>query len=743
MGSTLNLKGGVSNPKSVTEDITQAGHGFSIGDAVRYDLGEAKWVKAKADNAENAEVAGIISSVPTSNSFQITYSGYIFISSLSSNTSPVLFLDSVVAGGLTASPPSAVGMVIKPVVTKVSNSGGYAVMNYLGTQIGGSSTVSIEEIQPVGSIIPFGGSVVPETWEECNGAYLPVVDYPELYSKLLYTTGAKVPVHGYRAVVTLTSPIEDASIISYTVDGINYIGNVITISGNTITVEFRPQYLSVPTGNPPYSYFQYPNIAFDPSINSIITIDTEDYQFSSARIESFRIPDLGGRTVVGSVPVFSPAEYESPDDPAFISGRYRDDYKFAAFGGQEGIPTRAGFIQATSGGTIRYTSASTSQLGTIQNVPPYLAVRYIIKTKPYARAAIVEGVEVPYDRWLITDIRDGSINPGGAGTPLVFRTNTTGGGTERMRLTNDGNLGVGSSSPVAKLDVRGTVSVSNSGAFPTATSTLQNNRVLVGGVQPELLLWNDGSSTTAGGNSRLCIGVKSPNNTNAVSGAFIRAGNSSTTNGNGFMSIGITDSTNTEVERMRITSAGRIGIGTDDPQAAVHVEDGQLLLNGSSASLSIPLGKATSAVTVSGDAPNTLATKSYVDSVVNILPSSIEVLSLTAIQTTQFRDNRQTLRLDPHVPSGANFVVLTIHSRSEGNAVYDVLMGSSTTIDSGHRVAYNSATGTQDNVAFSNQVILPIARVGAERRVYWNTKFDGQSMPSSAFLRVDVNGYIG
>jgi microcystin-dependent protein len=75
------------------------------------------------------------------------------------------------------------------------------------------------------------------------------------------------------------------------------------------------------------------------------------------------------------------------------------------------------------------------------NMPPYLAVRYIIKAKPYTRAAIIDGLDLPWQSTLVRDLRTRAI--GGSNSDLVFYTNTAGDsglGTERMRLTNRNGL---------------------------------------------------------------------------------------------------------------------------------------------------------------------------------------------------------------------------------------------------------------------------------------------------------------
>ena len=97
-------------------------------------------------------------------------------------------------------------------------------------------------------------------------------------------------------------------------------------------------------------------------------------------------------------------------------------------------------LSGLSGGhshTINGSVASAGSNTPHNNMPPYLAVRYIIKAKPYTRAAIIEGIELPYDNLLVRNLR--TRNVGGTNADLLFHVNVSGdsgNGTERMRLGN-------------------------------------------------------------------------------------------------------------------------------------------------------------------------------------------------------------------------------------------------------------------------------------------------------------------
>ena len=537
------------------ETISQA-NTFVAGDAVRYDMASGTWVKAQANSAENSEVAGVVS-VSTTSSFDVTYSGYISISSLSANTSPVLFLDSDTAGGLTASPPSAIGTVVKPVLTKTSTGTGYLVTNYLGTQIGGSSTVAIDEIQPVGTIMPFAGSAIPDSWLECNGASYAVSAYPNLYAKLQNSSGDRVPAYGY--VATLTGPgatnysfnIGDmvqfkttAGTFGGTVpttsalyeSGADIIGLIIRITGGsqatdvgTITVQIIPNY------NSNTKKFQFPTAVFTAGVGIPTPTGSGNYRVlvtsssistgtpgtlrananltvSTVAITHLNTPDLRGRFALGSnATAMGEIDGDLSGDTNYstISG----GYSMGVEGGQEF--TIAGTGVAT--GTNAYVPSAAASGGLIANMPPYTVVRYIIKATPYTRAAIIDGIDIPYTSLLVGDLRDGSLRPGGIGEALVFKTNNGISGTERMRLTDIGlGIGTGTSTLGATLDVAGSI---RSQATTASTSTATGALVVAGGLGVAGALYV-GGITTAGGitmGGALTVGGAARVNSAAVS----------------------------------------------------------------------------------------------------------------------------------------------------------------------------------------------------------------------------------
>jgi hypothetical protein len=202
-----------------------------------------------------------------------------------------------------------------------------------------------------------------------------------------------------------------------------------------------------------------------------------------------------------------------------------------------------------------------------------------------------------------------------AATLLRFFTaanNTTTAGTERMRITSSGNVGIGTTNPSAKL----TVSENATGLVSSITNSSSGGSgvqiTAASGTNNSLQIRNyaGGELMRVQGNGNVGIGTTSPNNKLQVSGTG-RVFNAVSSNDQvvasftcpstfpgistiGFEAAGSTsdyhvrigaNATNlvaytNNLERMRITSGGNVGIGTTSPSQKLEVAGKLLVDNG-------------------------------------------------------------------------------------------------------------------------------------------------------------------
>jgi hypothetical protein len=123
-----NGSGGSGNGSAIVETVNQTAHGFTQNQIVywsgtQYDL---------ADNTTgaDAEVYGMVTTVINANSFILTTAGLVTTTGLNVG---VNFLDST-PGGLTLTPPTAVGSIEKPLLIATSSTSGLFV-NWRGKVI--------------------------------------------------------------------------------------------------------------------------------------------------------------------------------------------------------------------------------------------------------------------------------------------------------------------------------------------------------------------------------------------------------------------------------------------------------------------------------------------------------------------------------------------------------------------------------------------------------------------------------
>lgn len=150
-------------------------------------------------------------------------------------------------------------------------------------------------------------------------------------------------------------------------------------------------------------------------------------------------------------------------------------------------------------------------------------------------------------------------------TGLAFRTNNT----ERMRITNFGNVGIGTTNPDGRLDVRQTTD--NEVALFTTYGHV--NRIFLRRAQGTI----GSPSATSGANTVLGrIDAQGYNGTGFTSAARIEMATDAVGGTASDMPGRITfhttpDGSGTLQERMRIANSGNVGIGITDPQVLLEV----------------------------------------------------------------------------------------------------------------------------------------------------------------------------
>ena len=122
-------------------DITQSSHGFAAGRALKSSGSDGAYALASADTAANAEVVGIVTSVPDSNTFTMKLSGEVSVAAAVPNQTAgtVLFLDTRLCatykGTLIPCEPSTAGQISKPLAVVTTANSKMVMFNLRGETV--------------------------------------------------------------------------------------------------------------------------------------------------------------------------------------------------------------------------------------------------------------------------------------------------------------------------------------------------------------------------------------------------------------------------------------------------------------------------------------------------------------------------------------------------------------------------------------------------------------------------------
>jgi hypothetical protein len=130
-------------------------------------------------------------------------------------------------------------------------------------------------------------------------------------------------------------------------------------------------------------------------------------------------------------------------------------------------------------------------------------------------------------------------------------------GVERLRITSAGNVGVGTSSPSHLLDVAGIARMESANIVKSEA----------GGVGPELVLLNSSNSSNTGNGGQIQFVGGNQSGRRFV----IRSASTGTFGRNPHLIFSSENDIDGLTERLRITNAGNVGIGTASPDAKLTV----------------------------------------------------------------------------------------------------------------------------------------------------------------------------
>lgn len=291
-----------------------------------------------------------------------------------------------------------------------------------------------------------------------------------------------------------------------------------------------------------------------PSTKSLGTISSFDLPFITSNTERMRLSTAGYLGVGTSSPLgrlhFVNQGIESGDDYIF------DDY---------GTGTTQGIYMTKSRGSVVSPSdlANGDQIGSIRFIPRY---------NGSLSGSSISSIEAYYKG-------TGSDGP----TDLRFYTS----GTERLRLSEAGNVGIGSSSfngtaPEKLLVDAGTTTsfnvISGKGTINNYLQLNIQNRSATGSASSDIVATSDNGSETG---NFVDMGINSSAYTNTslpilggINTAYLYATGRDFVIGNGSSSrnlIFFTNGFNTTDEKMRILSTGNVGIGLTAPADKLSV----------------------------------------------------------------------------------------------------------------------------------------------------------------------------
>ena len=202
-------------------------------------------------------------------------------------------------------------------------------------------------------------------------------------------------------------------------------------------------------------------------------------------------------------------------------------------------------------------------------------------TAPNGTTAVSSGDNLGTINWVATngtdtraaaDIQclvDGTADANNMPGRLVFRTTSGNTISERMRITNDGKVGIGgATTPIFKLDIlEGTANTGANANNPSQLSVTGPNKAHTTGGATVFINSNTDMAADTGGSISF-TGRNTSSSSTTIAHAVIKGAKENATSGNfeSYYAVAVSNhAAGGLVERMRINSAGRLLVGTATP----------------------------------------------------------------------------------------------------------------------------------------------------------------------------------
>lgn len=405
------IQGAAGVGSRISVVIEQTSHNLTKGMAVRWNSGidgeAAKYVAAKNTSAYEAEVVGIVSEVLNADSFELTTSGILDITSFfgtvigSGMTDDDVYFLGTTAGHMTTIRPTTPGYVAKPVITRLAEDSNTpprifgSVTNYVGSLLGGNAAASLGEIVPAGVVQPYvgGSTTIPSGWALCDGTGLTdsngipgfnVTTYASYYSAV----GLR---YGFIEKLNLTGIFSVGDYVRQTLsDGTQIEGQIrARVGGSDYYVE---QSIKANTG---YSQNFFSSNEVDSttrgSNNEVAQYDTftsniRTFQTGSCTI----IPFSGGNSGTSNINSRSIHSVLPPD----LRGRFLYGEANPSILGRYGGETSFTINNSDIGGALGSYNNTGGNYDKQSTVPPYVSVNYIVRVGDSASASILDDISL-------------------------------------------------------------------------------------------------------------------------------------------------------------------------------------------------------------------------------------------------------------------------------------------------------------------------------------------------------------